>query len=132
LTQVYAAEQRAASALRQGRPADAIEALKPALPYEARTFDVPYLRGIAYLAASDGAHAATEFLKILDHPGIEAVSVHYPLARLGLARAYAQQGDVARSRAAYEHFFADWKDADPALPLVQAARTEYTRLQHPA
>jgi eukaryotic-like serine/threonine-protein kinase len=45
LGQVYAAEQRAATALRHGGPADAVEALSPALPYDLRTYDVPYLRG---------------------------------------------------------------------------------------
>jgi hypothetical protein len=33
--------------------------------------------------------AATEFQKILDHRGVDPVSPLYPLAHLGLGRAYA-------------------------------------------
>jgi predicted Zn-dependent protease len=128
LTQVFAPEVRAALAMRAGRPAEAAGDLGPALPFEARTFDVPYLRGVAWLAARDGAAAATEFRKILDNPGIEAVSVHYSLAHLGLARAEALQGRTAEARRAYEAFFADWKDADPGMPLLAQARGEYARL----
>jgi tetratricopeptide (TPR) repeat protein len=130
LTEVYAPEVRAALDLRAGRPADAVAALHPALPYEARTFDVTYLRGIAYLAARDGDAAAAEFQKILDNPGIEPVSVHYPLAQLGLARAQAQRGRTPLARRAYDAFFADWKDADPDMPLLRQANSEYARLPH--
>ena len=108
-----------------------MQALAPALPYERRTFDIPYVRGVAYLAAADGAHAAAEFRKILDNPGVESVSVHYPLAHLGLARAYTLQHDLGASRKAYEQFFADWKDADMDMPLLREARAEYARLPHP-
>jgi DNA-binding winged helix-turn-helix (wHTH) protein/tetratricopeptide (TPR) repeat protein len=133
LTQVFAPEVRAALALRAGRPRDAVEALRPALPYDdAHSFDTPYLRGIAYLAAGDGAGAAGEFRKILDHPGVEPLSVHYPLSHLGLARAEALRRDTAAARRAYEAFFADWKDADPDMPLLRQARAEYARLPRPA
>ena len=129
LTQVFAAEQRAAEALRRGQPQAAIAALEPARPYEMRTFDIPYLRGEAYLAAHDGARAAVEFRKILSNPGIEAVSCHYALSQLGLARALRLQHDVAASRAAYEQFFRDWQGADPGMPLLSAARSEYAGLR---
>lgn len=128
LTQVFAPEQRAAAALRQGRPADAVKALRSAAPYELRTYDVPYLRGQAYLAAGDAAHAAVEFHKVVDNPGVEPVSVLYPLAELGLARADRLQGDATASRRAYERFFNEWKDADVELPLLRAAKAEYTKL----
>ena len=38
------------------------------------------------------------------------------LARLGVARAYAMQGDNAKARTAYQDLFALWKAADPASP----------------
>ena len=48
-----------------------------------------YIRGQAQLMAHNGAAAATEFQKFLDHRGI---TLNFPLgalAHLGLARAYA-------------------------------------------
>jgi len=132
LTQVYAAEQRAAADLRRGQPTAAIDALRTAAPYEMRTLDIPYLRGQAYLAARDGAHAAAQFRKILANRGVEPVSEHYQLAHLGLARALRLTGDVAGGRKAYEAFFTDWRAADPDMPLLAAARAEYAGLKAPA
>ncbi|MGD0144503.1 MAG: winged helix-turn-helix domain-containing protein [Rhizomicrobium sp.] len=128
LNTVYAPEERAALDLRRAQPAAAIAALKPAAPLELRTFDIPYLRGQAYLAANDGVHAAIEFDKILANRGVEAVSALYPLAELGLARAQRLQGNVRESRAAYQRLFAFWKDADTDLAALQDAKTEYARL----
>jgi DNA-binding winged helix-turn-helix (wHTH) protein/tetratricopeptide (TPR) repeat protein len=129
LTQVFAAEEHAAAALRRRQPAAAIAALQSATPYDLRTLDVPYLRGRAYLAAGDGAHAAAEFQKILDNRGVESVSEYCQLAHLGLARALRLQGDAAGARKAYEAFFRDWQGADPGMPLLAAARTEYAGLK---
>jgi len=36
---------------------------------------------------------------------------------------------MAKSRTAYQDFFALWKDADPDLPLLKQAKTEYAKLQ---
>jgi hypothetical protein len=47
-----------------------------------------------------------EFQKIIDHEAWFRVSALYPLAHLGLARAAALTGDTAKSRKAYEDFFA--------------------------
>ena len=131
LVDVYAAEEHAAQALRRGQPAAAIAALQPAAPYALRTLDILYLRGRAYLAAGDGARAAADFRTILDHRGVEAVSEYYQLAHLGLARALRLQGDAAGARKAYEAFFRDWRDADPGVPLLAAARAEYAELASP-
>jgi DNA-binding winged helix-turn-helix (wHTH) protein/tetratricopeptide (TPR) repeat protein len=128
LNDIYAPEDRAAQDLRNHQPAKAIEALKPANPIELRTFDIPYLRGQAYLAAGDGAQATSEFEKIVANRGVDAVSPLYPLAHLGLARALRLQGKLRESRAAYETLFAFWKDADNDLPVLQDARSEYTKL----
>lgn len=51
------------------------------------------------------------------------------LARLGLARAYALQGDTAKSRSAYQDFFTLWKDADSDIPILTQAKTEYAKLR---
>ena len=58
--------------------------------------------------------------------------VNFPwgaLARLGLARAYAMQGDTAKAKAAYQDFLTLWKDADPGIPILIAAKSEYAKLQ---
>jgi DNA-binding winged helix-turn-helix (wHTH) protein/Flp pilus assembly protein TadD len=129
LVDVYAAEERAARALRRSQPAAAIAALQPAAPYAMRTLDVPYLLGRVYLAAGDGARATAEFQLILDHRGVEPVSEYYQLAHLGLARSLRLRGDVAGARKAYEAFFRDWQDADPGMPLLAAAKAEYAGLR---
>jgi eukaryotic-like serine/threonine-protein kinase len=128
---------RSATALRSGKPAKALEALEVASPYELGIPALPftlslhpvYLRGEAYLALHQGAAAAAEFQKILDHPGVVLNEPMASLAHLGLARAYAMTGDSSKSRTAYQNFFALWKDADPDIPVVKEAKTEYAKLQ---
>jgi eukaryotic-like serine/threonine-protein kinase len=88
-----------------------------------------YLRGQAYLAAHNGSAAATEFQKLLDHRGIVINFSLGALAHLGLARAYAVSGDTTKSRTKYQDFFALWKDADPDIPILKEAKTEYAKLQ---
>ena len=97
-----------------------------------------YVRGQAYLAAQQGAAAAAEFQRILDHRGLVWSCWTNTLAELGLARAYAltaktstgADAEIARSkaRAAYESFFTLWKDADADIPVLIAARAEFAAL----
>jgi Tfp pilus assembly protein PilF len=101
-------------------------------------YDV-YLRGEAYLAAGQDSAAAAEFQKIIDHNGLVWNCWTGALARLGVARANAQQArasqgadsDAARVRAlaAYKDFLTLWKDADPDLPILKQAQVEYAKLQ---
>ena len=88
-----------------------------------------YLRGEAYLAAKQGAAAAVEFQKILDHPGVVGNEPIGALAHLGLGRAYALAGDSAKAKTAYQDFFALWKNADPDIPILQQAKAEYAKLK---
>jgi hypothetical protein len=46
-----------------------------------------------------------------------------------LARAYAIQGDTQKAKTAYQDFLAAWKDADPDVPILKEAKTEYGKLQ---
>jgi tetratricopeptide (TPR) repeat protein/tRNA A-37 threonylcarbamoyl transferase component Bud32 len=127
---------RAAAALERKDPNRAIELLKAtstielASPNNLSIFLCPaYLRGEAYLMLHDGVRAAAEFQKFIDHRGLV---VNFPwgaLARLGLARAYAMQGDTAKAKAAYQDFLTLWKDADPDIPILKEAKAEYARLQ---
>jgi tetratricopeptide (TPR) repeat protein len=121
---------RAAIELQRNNPARAIQFLEPALRYEAAAdFQPQYFRGLAYLRLGKGAEAAVEFQKILDHKGQTdlLVSTLYPLAHLGLARALSLSGDAARSRKAYEDFFALWREADSDLPILIEAKNEYAK-----
>ena len=70
----------------------------------------------------DGNHAAAEFQKFIDHRGLVRNAPWGALARLGLARAYAMQGDTTKARAAYQDFLTLWKDADPDLPILIQAK----------
>jgi hypothetical protein len=64
-----------------------------------------------------------------NHPGVVLNSVVGPLAHLQSGRAYAMAGDESKARAAYQDFFASWKDADPDLPILKRARAEYAKLK---
>ena len=115
-------------------------------------------RGEADLAMGRGEEAATESQKILDHPGLAGNFPIGALAHLGLGRAYALRAGIniagkthpgmqpdantnnnrghspspqalAKARAAYEDFFALWRDADPDIPILRQAQAEYARLQ---
>src|SRR2546422_9054228 len=127
---------KAAIELHSNNPAQALVLLEAALHYElglppqlqVGTMYPVYIRGQAQLMAHNGAAAAAEFQKFLDHRGIV---VNFPLgalARLGLARAYALSSDTAKARTAYQDFFALWKDADPDIPILQEAKAEYAKL----
>ena len=138
---------RAAAALHRNHGADAIEILQVTAPYELgqplqmgpATLYPVYVRGEAYLQLGQAGGAATEFQKLLDHPGCVMNFVLGALAHLGMARANAleartSQGadaDAARVRAlaAYKDFLTLWKDADPDIPILKQAKAEYAKLQ---
>jgi tetratricopeptide (TPR) repeat protein len=110
---------------------EAIADLHVVSPYELGSPGVLaiYLRGQAYLAAHQGPQAAAEFQKLIDHPGIVGVSPIASLARLGLARARALSGDKSGARKSYQDFFALWEHADPGIPILRQAKSEYAKLQ---
>jgi DNA-binding winged helix-turn-helix (wHTH) protein len=118
-------------------PAKAIEMLAPVTPYELGITALEeglslypvYVRGQALLLARNGSAAATEFQKIIQHPGIVQNEPIGALAYLGLARAYALSHDSAQAHAAYQEFFTLWKDADPDVPILKQARAEYAKLR---
>ena len=123
---------RAVVEIRRGNPARAIDLLRNAKPYELRDFTVPYIRGEAYLAAGAGNDAAREFQTILENQGVDPLSPYFPLAHIGLARAWLLQGNQSASRQEYEEFFASWKEADPDTPVLREARSAYRALMRPA
>jgi serine/threonine protein kinase/tetratricopeptide (TPR) repeat protein len=147
LQSIWLPSIRAQVALNRNNPSAALQALQVAEPIEMGQMSwttnmscmfPAYIRGQAYLAARQGKEAATEFQKILDHSGVVWNCWTGALAHLGVARADAlvaksSQGadaDLARTRAldAYKEFLVLWKDADPEIPILIAAKAEYAKL----
>ncbi len=128
---------RAAIALSRNDPARSVDLLVSASPYESAYPEVAYLRGLACLKLKDGAKAAREFRKIIDHKGANwATAWRYPywgqfyaLSYLGAARGYALGGDGSEARKAFQDFFELWRDADRDNPVLKKARLEYAVLQ---
>jgi len=128
---------RAAVELNLNHPQKSVELLQVSTSYELgsppsrpqATMYPAFVRGEAYLRLKDGAKAAREFQKLIDHPGCV---LNYPLgalAHLGLGRAYALAGETTKARSAYRDFFALWKDADPDIAILRQAKAEYVSLK---
>ena len=128
-------QAKAAQQFEKNQLSEAISTLETVRPHELGTgprgggVTPIFLRGLIYLKMRDGAKAAAEFQRILDHRGAAGFAPEYPLARLNLGRAYALQGDNAKARTAYQDFFAIWKDADPDIPILKTAKAEYEKLK---
>ena len=123
---------RAVSELQRDNALKAIELLRVAVPFDLSSqgeLYAVYVRGLAYLAANQADNAGTEFQRVLDHRGVVMNAPWGSLAQLGLARAYALRGDLAKAHGAYEQFLRLWKDADPDIPIFQQAKSEYARLR---
>ena len=139
----YLPTLRALLALNRRQPANALELLQTAIPYEGGvsieggseyllgegTLYPVYVRGVAYLAARRGREAAAEFQKILDHRGIVLSDPIGALAQMQLGRAYALAGENDKAHTAYRDFLTLWKDADPDIPILKEAQREYASLQ---
>ena len=123
---------RAAIEINRRDAARALQLLETTSDYELSPetyFLSIYLRGEAYLKTGQGPPAAAEFQKIVDNPGVVDNFVFGALAHLGLARAYAVSKNTGKARAAYQEFFALWKDADPDIPILKQAKAEFAKLQ---
>ena len=121
------------SPLNRDQPAQSIDLLASASPYERSYLEPVYLCGLAYLRLHKGAEAVAEFQKIVDHKGASwgaTWMIHpywgqfYSLSYLGMARGYALAGDTARARKTFQDLFELWKDADPDIPVVREAKAE--------
>ncbi len=128
-------EVRAIVEMNRGNPAKAIELLRSAEPFEKgailedryRQLGPTYTRGIAYLKSKSGKEAAAEFEKVLSRRG--TLSLLHALSYLQLGRAYALAGETQKARKAYQDFLALWKEADPDIPILREAKSEYAKLK---
>ena len=130
VNQVWLPEIKAVIELHKNNAQGALELLETTKRYEAAAaFSPQTLRGMVYLKLGQGAAAAAEARKVLDHRGNAALSLLWPLAHLTIARASAMQGDTAQARKSYQEFFALWKDADQDVPILIDAKKEFERLK---
>ena len=112
---------------KRGNAAKAVDLLAPITQYP--NVLVFYYRAQAYLAAGEHAKAIDESKTVIANPGWPDWPIFAPLAQLGLARAYAAQGNLENSRKAYNDLFTTWKDADPDIPILKQAQAEYSKLK---
>lgn len=117
------ADIKAGMALNDQDPDAALESLKTA-----RQFDMisltPVLRGRAHVALRQVQIGIVDFQTVLSHRGIPFIvgNVGYPVAQIGVARAFADTGDVGNSAEAYRRFLELWKTADEDQSLLAEAR----------
>jgi serine/threonine protein kinase len=120
----FLADLQAAEDLHDHQPAAALNDLAGA-----RAFDLisltPFLRGQAHVAQHEIAVGIVDFQTELAHRGVTYVVGNdvYPAAQIGVARAFADSGDLANSGEAYRRFLGMWTTADPSTPLLIEART---------
>ncbi len=135
----YSPALRALLGMIHGSPEKAVEILAVSKPYELAQTGVScyarygamyptYVRGLAYQQLHKPGEAAAEFQRMLNHPGLLLADPIGPAARLQLARALRDSGEMARAKTVYSEFLTLWKDADPDIPLLQQAKTEFGRL----
>jgi serine/threonine protein kinase/Tfp pilus assembly protein PilF len=125
---------RAIAALRPANPAKAdpakaIDFLNTAALYARANAGVFYARGMAYEQAGHYVEAQQDLQKVLDMKSRNGPDLIFVIAQLELARVFQKQSDAAKARVAYQNVLADWKDADPAVPLLHEAKVEYAKLQ---
>ena len=120
----YIADIKAGVALHDQDPTAALESLTAARQYDLISL-TPVLRGRAHVALRQVQIGIVDFQTVLSHRGVPFIvgSVGYPVAQIGVARAFADTGDEGNSAEAYRRFLELWKTADAGQPLLTEART---------
>jgi tetratricopeptide (TPR) repeat protein len=110
----------------RGGDRSAIDAIPP--PQGSNDIFGRFVIGWANLVAGNADVAATRFKEIIDlrRPSTSTSSA---IAPLFYGRALAKLGRQEEARKAYEQFFDTWKTADVNLPILIAAKEEYSKLQ---
>jgi len=107
----------------------AVDLMAKAETYDRAILESRYTRGCALLMAGRPDEAAKEFQAVLGLRNFGPTDPTTAFSQLGLARAYAAANDKEKARTAYQDFFALWDKADPDVPVLKQARTEYAKLQ---
>ena len=128
MEEIYLPRVRAGLDGARKKPQDAVETLERVRPYELADYELLTQTAKAFLQSGRPDQAALEYQKIISNPGVDPLSILYPLAHLGLARVYATEKNNSASRKEYENFFEKWKDADADAPVLKEARLEYSHI----
>ena len=115
-------------ALANGRGAEAIECLELSHQLDSR-YPVEPL-AFAFRKLGKLQMAAEKYKEITDH---FKMGIGYPeqdiLAHYELARVYKGLNNTQKAKKYYDKFFNIWKDADPDIPILKQAKSEYAKLQ---
>ena len=122
VVQYYLPQLLAAAQIGANKPGKALDSLIAVEQYDEVPL-TPYLRGVANAALGQMPAAILDFQAVLVRRGealMQGTNV-YPMAEVGVARAYAANQDKANSAAAYRDFLVSWRGADPGQHLVVEA-----------
>jgi len=113
-----------------GEAKQTIELLENMKRYEpAAEFYPQYIRGLGFLKLGMSDKAFVEFKKILKNRGESPLSVLYPLAYWGAARALVLAGSKEKARESYKYLFFCWKDADEDFSTLVEAKKEFDNIK---
>ena len=88
-------------------------------------FTPPICAALAYLRLNQPTRAANQFQKMVDHRGCVQSFLLGTIVHLQLAHGFAAPEGNIKERAAYQDFLTLWRDADPEIPILIAAKSGY-------
>src|SRR5882757_5327921 len=122
VAEYYVPQLQAAAEIGVNEPEKALDTLVALEQYDQISL-TPYLRGMANAGLGQMNAAILDFQIAQAHRGSSLLLSGnvYPMAELGMARAYAAIRDKADSVEAYRRFLMLWKEADRGEPLLEEA-----------
>jgi eukaryotic-like serine/threonine-protein kinase len=128
--QYFVPQLQAAAEIGVNEPEKALDSLIALEDYDQMSLSA-YLRGMANAALGQTPAAVRDFQIVLAHRGVDLTlgSNTYPMAEVGVARAYAMKRDKAARTEAYQRFLTLWRDADQDQPLIAEASPKANKYQ---
>jgi serine/threonine protein kinase/tetratricopeptide (TPR) repeat protein len=117
-------------AVARGKLTEAIEALEISRQIDPRDARLLESLAFAYRRFGKPQEAANKYLEVIaDYSLGGEAQEHWILAHYELAKIYKELGDTQKAKEYYMKFLNIWKDADPDIPILAKAKTEYSKLQ---
>lgn len=118
-------------ALKAGKSAEAIEAFQVADKLNSSSLAAESLANAYRVSGKpeDAARVYEDALRQGKFPLLIEGQEYRIMAHYELGKIYEELGDNAKARAAYGEFLTLWKNADPGIPALEKARSEYAKLQ---